>query len=81
MHQRIAQAGNTVVPALLAVESLGFAVKVIGTHVMAWRGEEEYLADDAVALLGLIRLVEIRSWDWAASDAQIEETLRRYEMG
>jgi hypothetical protein len=39
------------------------------------------LANDPAALLGLIRLVELRSWDWAASDSQIDETLRRYDMG
>jgi hypothetical protein len=81
MHQRIVQAGNTVVPALLAVELLGFAVEVSGDNLIARRGPEEYLANDPAALLGLIRLVELRSWDWAASDSQIDETLRRYDMG
>ena len=81
MHQRIVQAGNTVVPALLAVESLGFAVEVNGDIAYARRGQEEYGAEDPVALLGLIRLVELRSWDWAASDEQIDETMRRYNMG
>jgi hypothetical protein len=38
-------------------------------------------AEDPVALLGLIRLVELRSWDWTASDTQIEETLGRYDLG
>ncbi len=30
MQQRIVQAGNTFVPALLAIESLGFAVEMNG---------------------------------------------------
>jgi hypothetical protein len=81
MQQRIVQAGNTVVPALLAVESLGFAVEVSGGTAYARREQEEYAADDPVALLGLIRLVELRSWDWVASDSEIDETLRRYELG
>ena len=76
-----ARTGNTVVPALLAVESLGFAVEVIGDTTYARHGQEEYGAEDPVALLGLIRLVELRSWDWAASDMQIDETLRRYDLG
>ena len=77
MQQRIVQAGNTVVPALLAIESLGFAVEMSGDTSYARRGQEEYGAEDPVALLGLIRLVELRSWDWPASDRQIDETLRR----
>lgn len=81
MQQRIVQAGNTVVPALLAIESLGFAVDLSGDATYARRGQEEYGAEDPVALLGLIRLVELRSWDWAASDTQIDETLRRYDIG
>lgn len=54
MHQRIVHAGNTVVPALLAVESLGFAVEVVGSKVYARRGQEEYEAEDPVALLGVV---------------------------
>ena len=81
VHKRIVHAGNTVVPALLAVESLGFAVDVVGSKVYARRGQEEYEAEDPVTLLGLIRLIELRSWDWGVSDMQIDETLRRYDMG
>jgi hypothetical protein len=80
MGQRIAQAGNTVIPALLALESIGFSVIVAGEHFIARRGTEEYVADDPVALLGLIHLVQIQSWDWAATDAQIDETMRRYDL-
>lgn len=80
MDRRVVQAGNTVVPALLAVESLGFIIEVSGDSVSARRGQEEYGAEDPVALLGLIRLVELRSWDWSPSDEQIDETLRRYGM-
>lgn len=81
MDRRIVQAGNTVVPALLAIESLGFDIEVRGDSVTARRDQDEYEAEDPVGLLGLIRLVEVRSWDWSASDAQIEEALRRYDMG
>ena len=47
-------------------ESLGFVVEVRGRSVYARRGQDEYGADDPVALLGLIQLVELRSWGWAA---------------
>jgi len=81
MQKRIIQAGNTVVPAVLAIELLGFAVEVRDGSVYARRGQEEYVAEDSVAVLGLIRLVQLRSWEWGASDDEIDETLRRYGMG
>ena len=81
MQKRIEQAGNTVVPAVLAVESLGFDVEVRDERMCARRADEEYVAEDPAALLGLIRLVELRSWDWSAGDDEIEQTLRRYGIG
>jgi hypothetical protein len=63
MQRRIVQAENTVVPALQAVESLGFAIEVNGDNIYARRGQEKYGAEDPVTLLGLIRLVELRSWE------------------
>jgi hypothetical protein len=53
MQKRIVQAGNTVVPAILAVESLGFDVEVSDDKIYARRGQEEFGAEDSVALLGL----------------------------
>lgn len=81
MDRRIAQAGNTVVPAILAVESLGFAVEVTGAGAYARRDQAEFAAEDPVALLGLIRLVALRSWDWAARDEQLHEVLQRHRLG
>jgi hypothetical protein len=52
-----------------------------GQQVYARRGSEEYAAEDSVALLGLIRLIELRSWEWSASDDEIDETLRRFGIG
>ncbi|MEN3318184.1 MAG: hypothetical protein V7643_1585, partial [Mycobacterium sp.] len=28
--------------------------------------------------LGLLKLTETRTWDWGASDSEIDETLRRF---
>ena len=83
-NRRIAAAGNTVVPALLALEHLGFDVNVhnssTGQTVVAVRGGEEYMADDAVAVLGLVKLIEVRQWPWNATDEEIEAALRRYHL-
>jgi hypothetical protein len=82
--KRIAAAGNTVVPALLALEQLGFHILVrynsVGQTVVAVRGDEEYMADDPVALLGLIKLIEVRQWHWGATDQEIKATRQKYHL-
>ena len=83
-NQRIAADGNTVVPALLALSELGFSVTVDTSPerhtVVAARGHEEFVADDPVTVLGLIKLVEIRTWNWQANDEDIEATLEKYQL-
>jgi hypothetical protein len=69
------------VPALLALEQLGFTITVSGASLFhAKRGDEEYVAEDPLMLLGLIKLIEVRSWDWKATDAEIDEVIERYEL-
>jgi hypothetical protein len=83
-NKRIAAAGNTVVPALLVLENLGFDVAVrsssLGQTVVAVRGEEQYQGDDPVAVLGLIKLIEVRSWEWLPADSEIDNTTRKYRL-
>ena len=81
MGQAIAQAGNTVIPALLAVESIGSSVMVAGDHFVPRRGTGVEVGDDLVALLGLVHAVQVRSWDWAATDALIDKATCRYDLG
>src|SRR5215510_3069971 len=73
----IAAAANTVVPALLTLERLGFDISVDCDEdrqfVRATRGDETYVAADPIEVLGLVKLIEIRGWDWKAADAEIEE--------
>ena len=77
--------GNTVVPALLALEHLGFEVTVLNSSVgqttSAFRGEEKYFAEDPVTVLGLIKLIELRTWQWVATDSEIEKTLLKCRLG
>jgi hypothetical protein len=83
--KQIATAGNTVVPALLALEHLGFTVSVKRDGpreiFQATCGEERYVADDPVGVLGLLKLVETRGWAWKAADAEIEEVMHRHGLG
>jgi len=78
----ITTAGNTVVPALLTLEALGFDVHIertsSGDQCTATRNEETYVAADPVEVLGLVRLVEVRGWDWSATDEEIDVVFRRH---
>ena len=74
----LAQAGNTVVPAVLALESLGFTVEVHDRSVSASSDTARYTAGDPVAVLGLIKLIELRGEAWRPADSEVDETLRRY---
>jgi hypothetical protein len=82
--RKIATAGNTVVPALSALGRLGFSVTVnngpAGQMVVAVRNGEEFVADDPVTVLGLVKLVEVRTWNWQATDPEIKETLLKYQV-
>jgi hypothetical protein len=76
---RLVAAGNTLVPSLLALEQLGYTVRIEGgSSCRAIRGEEEYMAPDPATVLGLIKLVEVRGWDWKAADADIKNVARRH---
>lgn len=85
MTEQIANAGNTLVPAYLALQAKGY-------HV-AWKrgdaapGDEmwfaegplgRFIAEDAVALLGLVAMREQRGSNWKATDEQIDEFMSNY---
>jgi hypothetical protein len=80
----IATAGNTVVPGLLALEKLGFDVSVSRDgdrqYGRASRGQETYVGDDPIEVLGLVKLIEMRGWEWRAQDSEIDEAMRRYGL-
>ena len=81
----ISAAGNTVVPAILALEKLGFIVSIErtkdGEQFIATRGDETYGADDPVTVLGLVKLVEMRGWEWRSTDPDLERVMRQYTLG
>ena len=83
--RNISAAGNTVVPAILVLEKLGFTVFVertqAGEQFHAARGDETYTAEDPVMVLGLVRMVEVRSWEWRPTDPDLERVMRQYALG
>ena len=83
--RNISAAGNTVVPTILALEKLGFIVSVErtkdGEQVSATRGDETYGAKVPVTVLGLVKLVEMRGWEWCSTDPNLERVMRQYTLG
>ncbi|MEZ6084548.1 MAG: hypothetical protein R3E58_11570 [Phycisphaerae bacterium] len=70
MKRRIAAAGNTVVPAVLAIRERGLAVRCERRELQedeTWIAENDYnhfSASDPLSLLGLIAMIESRDADW-----------------
>lgn len=82
MSLRIAAAGNTEVPCYLEILARGYSVTVVrGTETDYWsasKGDNDFLAEDLVSLLGVIAMAESRGREWQAQDHEIDEFLLRY---
>lgn len=80
--EKIADAGNTLVPAVLALRQRGFCVSC-DENGDIWRAESEALllvADDPLQLLGLMAMRDLRGAKWKASDVEIERTIREFGL-
>ena len=75
----LSQAGNTVVPAILALRHLGFQVTMEGTTAVARLGGATFRAEDPVAVLGLVKLAETRR-PWSATDAETDDITHEFGL-
>jgi len=82
---RIASAGNTEVPAYLALIANGYTVRVKRPESTSenelWFAENdrlEVIGDSPLELLALIKLFEARGPDWKAEDDEIDRFLERF---
>ena len=77
---RIGAAANTIVPVILELEKAGFVISATedGEILSATRGEDVYVAQEPEAILGLVKLVELRGWNWKATDAEIDDARARH---
>jgi hypothetical protein len=79
--RKIGDAGDTVVPAILAPKPFGFLVEAVTPDVFrATRDDEIYVADDPVRLLGLVKLIEVRGWQWSVTDSETDEAIKEYKL-
>jgi hypothetical protein len=80
----IADAGNVLVPAYLALIQKGYSVsheKLGSEKKELWIAENSsnrFVAEDPLLLLGLISLYETRGEKWQASDNEIEAFFKKF---
>jgi hypothetical protein len=81
----IVAAGNTTVPAFLALKAKGFEVRVDRSGMRhRWIAETvdlKLIADNPLTLLGLVVLAESHGENWQASDAEIKQFMSDYGEG
>jgi hypothetical protein len=72
-------AADTVIPAILALESSGFTVTQEADMIVARAGSTRFAAEDPVAVLGLVKLAGTRR-PWQADDEEIDDVLSRFSL-
>jgi hypothetical protein len=72
-------AADTVIPAILALESMGFIVSQEAGLIVARAGNARFAAEDPVAVLGLVKLAETQR-PWRADDEEIDDVLGRFSL-
>lgn len=75
----LVHAGDTVAPAILALRSLGYDVRQDGDVFSATAGSSRFVAEDPVAVLGLVKLAEARR-PWRATDSEIDDVLAEFDL-
>ena len=82
---KIASAANVEIPAILVLESMGLTVKsrvVNADQEMIWEATgdgNEYVAEDPLSVLGLVKLIEVCGEDWSVSDVEIDKYMPMIE--
>lgn len=80
---KIASAGNTIVPAYLSLIAKGYSVNRIAVdeHEETWQAvkeNNEFIAEDPLALLGVVAMFEARGPNWKAVDDEIDAFVTQF---
>ena len=75
---RIASAANLLAPAYLTIREKGYAVQREGDLLVATRGDDTFMAEDPILLLGAITVGECRGTHWQATDVEIADFLLEF---
>ena len=79
---QLSNAGNVVIPSIKVLLDLGYKItKDPSTDI--FRAEKDgnvFTAEDPVALLGLVKLFELRGKNWRVSDKDLDDIGNRYGL-
>jgi hypothetical protein len=74
---QITVAGNTEVPAYLALIAKGYQVSMTSDLWLVQKDQNFFSASGPLELLGLVAMAEIRGVSWRATDQEIEAFLTK----
>ena len=76
---RLVTAANVFTPAYLTILDKGYAVQKRGEDLLiATRGDDTFIAEDPILLLGLIAVGEARGENWQATDGEIDDFIGKF---
>lgn len=75
----LSAAGDTVVPAILALRDLGFVVEKADQDFVARLPNALFRADDPITVLGLVKLAEVRR-PWRATDNETDDIIEEFGL-
>lgn len=76
MH--LAAAANLLTPAYLTLLAKGFVVRCDGDLMIAEKGQDRFVAEDPILLLGITAIAETRGEQWQASDEEANDFIDRF---
>lgn len=79
---KLLNAGNVLIPAIKVMKDIGYRVDFEEETALfsAHKDSNEFFAEDPVALLGLIKLFEVRGENWRISDKELNAIAHEYRM-
>ena len=78
----LANAGNVIIPAIKVIRSLGFSLRLDKQSGLfkAEKDGNSFRAEDPVAVLGLIKIHEIKGADWRVSDKELAAIGKEFDL-
>jgi hypothetical protein len=79
---RLASAGNVIIPAIKTIGELGYkySIEKEGDLCSAEKDGNTFVAEDPIAVLGLIKMYEVQGNQWQVSDEEIATISRKYNL-
>jgi hypothetical protein len=79
---RLTSAGNVIIPAIKTIGELGYKFRIdnVENLCIAEKDGNTFIAEDPIAVLGLIKMYEVKGNQWQVSDEEITALGREYNL-